>query len=320
MNRIGGKQPAVTGDETLESASGPVVGRVLRDTGDFNKLRWLDRNYVFNPHHDGPWPYDVLADETGAEFFDDFLGQPSLLVPVASLTRLIQGDIERYLSKRSGYTFSFVDSYDSDGQGHAANSLHYEGRAIDIDPISPDGRQTPRDLAGLARFSGLAWLAGFDWVWYETSHVHVSMRESIRNAPPGDTNGDRVIDLNDMNNVRNNFGADGPHQVGDADGSGSIGLEDLNAVRNNFGAVAAPAMASQLEVEPEWKTTKNHSLYAFVFAHQLPAEASFIEAVDRVHEAQALGWQRWQEVTANTGASVVSMITSHRKPRRPLTT
>jgi len=55
--------------------------------------------------------------------------------------------------------------------------------------------------------------------------------------PPlqGDTNGDFVVNLTDLNNVRNNFGGAG---LGDTDGDNDVDLDDLNAVRNNFGAAA----------------------------------------------------------------------------------
>jgi hypothetical protein len=55
----------------------------------------------------------------------------------------------------------------------------------------------------------------------------------------GDTNFDGQIDLEDLNNVRNNFGATGASDgslVGDAfPYDGVVDLEDLNGVRNNFG-------------------------------------------------------------------------------------
>lgn len=62
---------------------------------------------------------------------------------------------------------------------------------------------------------------------------------SLDAAPnvPGDTDGDRDVDLNDLNNVRNNFGGVAP-PIGDTDGDNDVDLDDLNAVRNNFGAVA----------------------------------------------------------------------------------
>lgn len=67
---------------------------------------------------------------------------------------------------------------------------------------------------------------------------------ALPNAPslPGDTNGDGVVNLVDLNNVKNNFGSPSPPAVGDTDGDGDIDLTDLNAVKNNFGAVA-PASA-----------------------------------------------------------------------------
>ncbi len=65
-----------------------------------------------------------------------------------------------------------------------------------------------------------------------------------RPSVPGDTNSDGDVDLVDLNNVRNNFGATGaPGLPGDAiPFDGIVDLADLNAVRNNFGAVGAQAV------------------------------------------------------------------------------
>lgn len=54
---------------------------------------------------------------------------------------------------------------------------------------------------------------------------------------PGDANADGRVDLDDLNAVRNHFGAAGVGRAGDTDGNGLVDLEDLNNVRNNFGAV-----------------------------------------------------------------------------------
>jgi len=62
-------------------------------------------------------------------------------------------------------------------------------------------------------------------------------------ALPGDTNNDGHVDLADLNNVRNNFGAVGAGVLGDTNGDDRVDLADLNAVRNNFGA-SAPAPLS----------------------------------------------------------------------------
>ena len=60
---------------------------------------------------------------------------------------------------------------------------------------------------------------------------------SIDNLP-GDTQGDGVVDLQDMNNVRNFFGEPASDTVwfSDANGDGMVDLGDLNDARNNFGA------------------------------------------------------------------------------------
>ncbi len=55
----------------------------------------------------------------------------------------------------------------------------------------------------------------------------------------GDTNGDGAVTIEDLNNVRNNFGGAG---LGDATGDGLVNIEDLNAVRNNFGAGLAASV------------------------------------------------------------------------------
>jgi hypothetical protein len=54
---------------------------------------------------------------------------------------------------------------------------------------------------------------------------------------PGDTIGskDNLINIDDLNNVRNNFGLSGPNQVGDADFDGDVDIDDSNLVRNSFG-------------------------------------------------------------------------------------
>ena len=56
---------------------------------------------------------------------------------------------------------------------------------------------------------------------------------------PGDTNYDCVVDVEDLNNVRNNFCAIGTPVLGDAHGDGVVDIDDLNDVRNNFAATTA---------------------------------------------------------------------------------
>jgi hypothetical protein len=59
----------------------------------------------------------------------------------------------------------------------------------------------------------------------------------------GDTNGDGVVDIDDLNNVRNSFGSTG---LGDTDGNGTVDIDDLNNVRNNFGNRSVPEPSTML--------------------------------------------------------------------------
>lgn len=77
--------------------------------------------------------------------------------------------------------------------------------------------------------------------WRASRRIHGSPGASD-DLMLGDTDGDGVVGLNDLNNVRNNFGAD--IVAGDADHDGDTDLDDLNAVRNNFGA-SLPAPIAQ---------------------------------------------------------------------------
>lgn len=60
-----------------------------------------------------------------------------------------------------------------------------------------------------------------------------------RDAAFPDTNSDGIIDLRDLNNVRNHFGAEGSPTLGDTNGDNRVDMEDLNSVRNNFGQTLA---------------------------------------------------------------------------------
>ncbi len=94
---------------------------------------------------------------------------------------------------------------------------------------------TIRDAAGVLDNWSLA--AG----WKASSKSGGSPGGSDAPSAPGDTNGDGAVNLIDLNNVRNNFGAVGPNVLGDTNGDQKVDLADLNAVRNNFGAAASPA-------------------------------------------------------------------------------
>jgi len=53
-----------------------------------------------------------------------------------------------------------------------------------------------------------------------------------------------VVDIVDLNNVRNHFGYAGSEFLGDVTDDQLVGIDDLNAVRNYFGATATPPVAA----------------------------------------------------------------------------
>jgi len=105
-----------------------------------------------------------------------------------------------------------------------------------------------------------AHLAGYDTVFFGDSTDPIDGRIAGASdlAPDallrvvgvlGDTDGDGTVGLDDLNNVRNQFGSTG---LGDTDGDGLVLLDDLNNVRNNFGAsVVVPAGAAGRFAVPE---------------------------------------------------------------------
>lgn len=152
--------------EAIPSASGPFTGAILRGTEDFARLAavaavWQPSprfQFGFTEGEPEPW-----------QRAEDRLAQPTVIPPLTRLVHLLNEDFARVPELWTDAVFSINEAYDSLHHHAIPESLHYEGRALDLDVLDH-----PAHGPELARLAGLSWVAGFDWVLLEDNHVHVS--------------------------------------------------------------------------------------------------------------------------------------------------
>jgi len=120
-----------------------------------------------------------------------------------------------------------------------------EPGGFDGDPTTIQLQLSPGTTFLVDQFGILLWEDTFLAAGAEPSvRADVRFEHILLTVPDGevvgDTNGDGVVFIDDLNNVRNNFGHSGDNVVGDAvPRDGVVDIADLNRVRNNFGAAPA---------------------------------------------------------------------------------
>jgi len=144
--------------QTQTEAAGPMLCRIEPGTCAYHLMVGeLDPTIVFKREEEPPYDHE------------DILMHPAMLLPLWRLNELVTEEWGGQIRLR------VTDAYDSllehdlgQPDENRKNSLHFEGRAIDLTtwPIEPNR---------YSRLCSLAHCAGFDWVHNEGDHCHAAI-------------------------------------------------------------------------------------------------------------------------------------------------
>jgi hypothetical protein len=190
--------------------------------GGLIELLLLD-NLLTNSRGSSPDLYVGEVGGTAEDFFVALRPTPetrALLSPLGDVNEDGFFEIGRHIGVQRSFAEGFVRLIDIDQYFPQQNHLLLTFDAIQI-------------LDDPERGEATGFNAGFD---LESVGAISSISTGLV-LLPGDTNFDHVVDLSDLNNVRNNFGG---NWLGDTlPFDGVVDLGDMNAVRNNFGSMGS---------------------------------------------------------------------------------
>ncbi len=145
--------------ETQTEVTGPMICRIERDSCAYHYLIGdLNPAIIYKQEEEPPYNRE------------DILMHPAMILPLSRLSKLV---IEEW---GGAVNLRVTDAYDSllehdlnQSEAKRKQSLHFEGRAIDL-------TTSPIDINLYPRLCALAHCAGFDWVQNEGDHCHAAVK------------------------------------------------------------------------------------------------------------------------------------------------